>query len=118
VPEGAMSAHRSNVGLREAAIDEGFASRLDPSRLPKKIQALFDTRPDQVRSVLQRLRLGVISWTQIAAEISEMEKELDPKQAGDQTLQRLLAGFRDQLERHHKTGLNGTSLTGELGAGR
>ena len=86
----------------------------DPARLPKKIQALFRTRPDQVRYVLQRLRLAVISWTQFFAELSEIEKGLDPKQPGDQTLQRLLAGFRDQLERHQKTGLGTAAAKGEL----
>jgi hypothetical protein len=112
VPESAMSEHWSNVGLTGPNIDESFVSRLNPERLPKKIQALFDAQPDQVRSVLQRIRLGVISWTNFAAQISAIERELDPNQPGDQTLQRLLAGFRDQLERHQKTGLVSTSNDG------
>jgi hypothetical protein len=114
VPEGARSAHWANVGLKEAAIDGGFASQFNPSRLPKKIQSLFQDRPDQVRAVLQRLRLAVITLTDFRERLSEIEKELDLKQAGDQTLQRLLAGFRDQLERHQKTGLNGASVAAEF----
>jgi len=114
VPESAMSEHWSNVGLNGPTIDESFVSRLNPERLPKKIQTLFETYPDQVRSVLRRIRLGVISWTKFSEQISAMEKELDPSQAGDQTLLRLLAGFRDQLERHQKTGLVPASLDDDL----
>jgi hypothetical protein len=105
VPESAISEHWSNVGLNGPNIDESFVTRLDPERLPKKIYTLFETHPDQVRSVLQRIRLGVISWTNFAAQIIEIEQGLDPNRPGDQTLQRLLAGFRDQLERHQKTGI-------------
>ena len=114
VPESAVSEHWSNVGLSGSTIDESFVSRLDPERLPKKIQTLFETHPDQVRSVLRRIRLGVISWTNFAAQITEIERELDPNRPGDQTLQRLLAGFRDQLERHQKTGLVPASLDDDL----
>ena len=40
VPEAAMSAHWSNVGLDGPTVDEAFVSRLNPARLPKKIQAI------------------------------------------------------------------------------
>jgi hypothetical protein len=114
VPEGAISGHWGDVGLAGPEIDVEFAARIDPSRLPKKIRALFEAKPDQVRSVLGRLRLSVISWRHFRADIFAIESRLDSRHAGDQTLKRLLAGFRDQIERHDNTDVGKPIGNGEL----
>jgi hypothetical protein len=113
VPNAAILAHWSNVGLVGPNIDPEFASRLDSSKLPKKIQRLFQANSDQVQSVLGRLRLSVVSWTQFRSDIYTIENELDEQSAGDQTLKRLLSGFRNQIDHHANTGVGET--TGELG---
>jgi hypothetical protein len=104
VPEEAMSGHWANVGLDGPLIDAEFADRFDRSRLPKKIQTLFEANPTQVKSVLGRLRLAAISWSKFSAAIGTIETDLDPQHVGDQTLLRLLSGLRNQLEHHDKTG--------------
>jgi hypothetical protein len=114
IPEAALSEHWTNVGLNGPDINEEFAGRLDPSKLPKKIQALFGANPDRVRSLLRRLRLSVVSWSQLWTGICAIESELDPRHSGDQTLSRLLAGLRDQIERHDKTGVGKPTGSNEL----
>jgi hypothetical protein len=114
VPEAALSAHWANVGLDAPKIDAGFAGRLDPLRLPKKIQTLFEANPAEVQSVLGRLHLAAVSWGQFRAAIAAIETELDSHRVGDQTLLRLLAGFRDQLDHHDKTGVKVSVRGGEM----
>jgi hypothetical protein len=114
VPEAALSAHWANVGLDGPKIDARFADRLDRLRLPKKIQTLFEANSAEVHSVLTRLHLAAVSWNQLRTGIAAIETELNPQNVGDQTLLRLLAGFRDQLEHHDKTGVNVPVGGGEL----
>jgi hypothetical protein len=46
-----------------------------------------------------------VSWRWVRDEISKIESELDSTARGDQTLKRLLAGLRDQIQAHEKTGI-------------
>jgi len=105
VPETALPGHWASVGLTAPHIDAKFAGRLDRAKLPKKIQTLFEQNPDKVTAVLERLRLAVIPWGSFRDQIEAIEKELNGSGAGDQTLQRLLAGLRAQIDGHDNTGL-------------
>jgi hypothetical protein len=108
VPEAALADHWTNVGLTGPNIDAKFAGRLDQAKLAKKIQNLFKQKPDQVASVLNRLRLAVVSWTSFRDEIKVFEHGLGSG-AGDQTLKRLLSGLYAQITGHDNTGLVGLS---------
>jgi hypothetical protein len=104
VPETAMPGHWVSLGLRGPQIDEGFIGRLQRSKLPKKIRILFEQNLYEVREMLKRIRLALVSWTRFRNEIKRLEQKLDGTKVGDQTLQRLLAGLRVQIENHKKTG--------------
>jgi len=56
-------------------------------------------------SVISRLRLGVVSWSDLYARASAERDRLDPKSSEQQTLYRLLDGFMEQLREHQKTGI-------------
>ena len=112
LPEEALPGHWAKVGLIGPHVDAGFLDRLNRSKLPKKIQSLFDANPIKVKSVLDKLRLAAISWASFRAALADFEAGLDPQHAGDQTLLRLLAGLRRQLEQHDHTGLDKTTGVG------
>ena len=56
------------------------------------------------------MKLAVISWGDFCREIHEIERGLDTTLPGEQTLQRLLAGLRAQIEVHKNTGLDPANL--------
>ena len=98
VPEESLPAHWSTIGLQGPMIDDSFLTRLDRRKLPKKILDLLDTRPIQVRSVISKLRLAVLSWNAFSQQISMLESRLTSRTAGDQTLVRLLSGLRVHID--------------------
>jgi hypothetical protein len=110
VPEAALAGHWTSVGLTGPNIDANFTGCLVQAKLPKKIRNLFKQKPDHVASVLNRLRLAVVSWTSFRDEIKVFEQGLGSG-AGDQTLKRLLSGLYAQINGHDNTGLAGVSDT-------
>jgi hypothetical protein len=108
VPE--TAGHWATVGLDGPCIDANFAGRLNPEKLPKKIQSLFEQHPHKVASVLKRLRLAVVSWQAFRDEIAAIQNECNGSQPGDQTLHRLLAGLHAQIVAHDKTGLEPSKI--------
>jgi hypothetical protein len=111
VPETALSAHWSSVDLAGPHIDAKFLATLNKAKLPKKIQTLFEQKPAEAADVLKRLGVAVVSWGSFRDQIQAIEKECDSSDAGGQTLQRLLAGFRAQIEEHENTGIAGSAET-------
>ena len=104
VPESALPDHWACVGLSGPHIDAEFVGRLDQLKLPKKLQNLFEQKRDEVSGLLNRLRLAAVSWTSFRDQVKAVEEGLGSG-AGDQTLQRLLAGLRAQIDGHNNTGL-------------
>lgn len=104
VPENALPAHWSRVGLKDAELDPQFIERLSPDKLPRRIADLFKDSPGEVSSICERLRMNVVSWSWLAEELRAIEQSLDSSSVGDQTLIRLLTGFRNQIESHDSTG--------------
>jgi len=104
-PEKSLSSHWNNIGLTGPTIDRTYLSLLNHSKLPKTLRLLFEDKRPAVVNVLDRLRLSAISWTSFRGKINAIESELDATHQGDQTLQRLLSGFRTQLEEHRGTGI-------------
>ena len=100
VPTSALSTHWAKVGLSGPKIDREFLERLDHAKLPAKIQELFAQRPDHLKAILDKLRLAVVSWDSFRVQLKELEDTADHSSAAGQTLQRLLSGFRAQIEVH------------------
>lgn len=98
VPETDLPGHWPALGLKGPIVDHSILERFERSKLPKRIQDGFDKKPEDIRSVLDRLVLEVTSWQSLSVRISALESHLSPKLAGDQTLGRLLGGFRQQIE--------------------
>jgi hypothetical protein len=103
VPSTALANHWSKVGLTGPAIDRTFLQSLDQTKIPARIRELFEQRPDQLNAMLDKLRLAVISWETFDARLRELEDAADRTNAPGQTLQRLLAGFRAQIQAHQST---------------
>lgn len=107
IPEAAIAAHWSTLGLKSAELDPQFIERLDPNKLPRRIAELFRDNPGEMRSISKRLRMNVVSWSSLAEELQTIEQGLDPSSIGEQTLVRLLSGFRQQIQSHCGAGIAG-----------
>lgn len=117
VPEQALTSVWQTVGLQNAVIGPEFMSGLDNDKMPDRVRALFASSPDEVRGALERMKLAAVSWSWLVSEIAAVEVSLDPARAGDQTLQRLLTGFRKQIETHDNAGIaHAASSIAELNA--
>jgi 5-methylcytosine-specific restriction endonuclease McrA len=108
LPEGALESHWRTFGITGAKVDASMFDAMQASGLKGKIKELFENDPDHVKSVLSRMKLAAESWSSFRTEILAVIAALNPATAGDQTLQRLMAGFLAQLEGHRGTGLTAT----------
>ena len=105
VPENSLDRHWSKVGLVGPVVAADFLTKLDQQKLPAKINQLFEEQKGHIESVLERLKLKVVTWTEFRAEIAKIQTELDCVRPGDQTLNRLLAGLCAQIDAHEGTGI-------------
>jgi hypothetical protein len=105
VPEKAIDRHWPNVGLIGPVVTADFLNKIDQEKLPSRINQLFDDRKDHIASVLERLKLKVVTWTAFRGAITKIQSELDCARPGDQTLSRLLAGLCAQIDAHEGTGI-------------
>ena len=105
VPETAVNGHWQKCKLDGAVIDASFLEILNPKKLPKRIRELFSDERDIVADVLNRLQLSVVSWSAFREQIVGMQDRLSVADQGEQTLYRLLDGFRAQLDAHRNTGI-------------
>jgi hypothetical protein len=104
VPEAALAGHWTSAGLTGPNINAKFAGLLDQTKLPKKIQSLFEQKPDKLAGALNRLQLAVVSWSSFRDQVKAFEQGLGSG-TGDQTLRRLLSGLLAQIDGHDNTGL-------------
>jgi hypothetical protein len=105
VPEKAISAHWKKTGLAGPTVSAELFEQLDKTNWHKTINKLFEDKRQHMASVLDRLKLTVISWTTFRDALADIENELDCSTRGDQTLYRLLAGLRAQINAHQHTGV-------------
>src|SRR6266540_837128 len=103
VPEKVRESHLSKVGVNGPTLDAKFMTRL--SKLPKRIERLFEENSTALNSVRSRVRLASVSWTWLRDQLEHIEGDLDSHSRGEQTLLRLLAGLRAQIEDHKDTGI-------------
>jgi hypothetical protein len=112
LPEKAVQSNWSKVGLNNSSASSvrrcptNFFDRLDQGKLPARVRKLFRNEEGEIRRDFEHLHLAAVSWKWLRDEIAKIESELDCSARGDQTLKRLLAGLRDQIEAHGKTGIS------------
>ena len=92
-------------GLNGPSIDSGFLARHQPTIKSKPIAKMLKDRPDEFRSVAERVRLHLMTWPELDASIRKILAELNEAKVEHQTLDRLLGGFLHQLQRHSHTGI-------------
>ena len=112
VPNDSLLTHWNDVHLSGPVIDAGYLSEISTEKLDRRLkpstelEKLLAEHQEQFVSVLDRLKLTVVSWTEFRDSIAKIERELDrSKQQGDQTLRKLLAGLRAQIDVHDRTGI-------------
>ena len=106
IPKSSLAKHWKKCGLDGPEIDESFIEkRLNDLKENSEVRKLYEDCRQTMSSVLNRLKLSVITWSSLREELLSIERELNCQDVGDQTLLRLLSGFRVQLEAHKKTGI-------------
>ena len=106
IPETSLAKHWKKCGLDGPEIDASFIEkRLNDLKKNSEVRKLYEDCSQSMSSVLNRLKLSVITWSSLREELLSIESELNCHDVGDQTLLRLLSGFRTQLEAHKKTGI-------------
>lgn len=114
-PEAARTNHWTKCGLAADLIDATFLDQTWTRPLPAPIQRLFAENRSHVESVLERMRLAFISWSDLRHRLCAYAEGLDRSAPGDQTLGRLIDGFVAQLDAHRLTGLSGDGTTDSHG---
>lgn len=105
IPEPALESHWETLNLQTPRLDSEVVAQFDHDRLPDRITDLFKANPVELQRLTTRLRMSVVSWSWLSRELTFIEQTLSPAIAGDQTLLRLLSGFRRQIQSHSGTGI-------------
>jgi hypothetical protein len=105
VPDAALKNHWHNCGLAGPVINRSFLDTQWQRKLPKVIANLFENHREHVASVLDRIKLGIITWEKLRQGMVTIQESLDLTHRGDQTLDRLISGFVAQLDAHRDTGI-------------
>jgi len=105
VPEFAIESHWKKCGLKDSSVDRAFLDQTWKRKLPKAISELLTNHQEHVASVLDRMKLSIISWEDLRNSMVTLQATLDPDHRGDQTLIKLISGFIAQLDVHRDTGI-------------
>jgi hypothetical protein len=105
VSANAIASQWKDVGLKSASLDDGFVNRVRGMKVPSRIRNLFAENSDRLNAIAGRLKLGVISWEELRNILVDYRSRLDHSRPGDQTLDKLLDGLCNQINRHGKTGI-------------
>jgi hypothetical protein len=96
----------SRLGLEGPKLHEGYLEASVMSVSNPTIRELLETDFMHFRATAARLRLALITWSDLLTAMGRIMQELDRSAAGDQTLYRLLTGFRDQIQANPATGVH------------
>ena len=106
VPENSRAAIWRSCGVPgDGQIDASFLGKLSGKNLDQLLNAFDGLDEDNFKSLLDRLQLAAISWTELDHAMAEIADRLDPEDPGDQTLMNLLKGFRSQVGQQKGTGV-------------
>ena len=86
--------------LEGPAIDKGFLKRALERKHNKFVKDILNTNAASVENIAARMKIKFLSWNDLLFEIEKIVSELNHDHIGDQTLIRLLDGFRNQLKWH------------------
>ena len=92
--------HWMSMGLSGPSTD---AKRLIEGASNQVIRGLLLKNADRVSDLLNRLQMRVVSWSILHDDIVALLQTLDCSDVGQQTIFRLLDGFRSQLKSHMNT---------------
>lgn len=106
VPEKKKPLLWKECGLENSEINNNFMKNQDLSKMSKFIKNLYDQHPGVYSEILNKLKLNVISWSDLVIALDKMAGNLDQENAGDQTLYRLAMGLRSQIYEHEFTGVS------------
>lgn len=79
---------------------EGWLSQFDVRKLNPTLRELLANYPHEFASAAREVRLGHITWRNLAGLCRTIMTRLSPVSLGDQALSRLLSGFVEAVERH------------------
>ena len=105
VPEGSLERFWRRCGLSGAHLDDVSPDELIAG-LNEEVRKLISQDPAAFCSAFKRVKLAVVSWTDILHRVQRIRGSLDLHVPGDQTLARLIDGFVAQLEAHNYTGID------------
>lgn len=92
--------HWRSMGLSGSSID---VELLIEGVTNKRIRDLLIENADKVPNLLSRLQMRVVSWSVLHDDVVALLRTLDCSDVGQQTIFRLLDGFRSQLISHMDT---------------
>lgn len=105
IPDGSVADLRRKTGVSGSKITADFLRLIDHAKFNSTLKKIYEEQKKQIASVSERIRINIATWTEFRNSIAAIERELDCSKPGDQTLYRLLSGFRAQLEAHENTGI-------------
>ena len=105
VPQRRLPTFWDEVGLACPFLDESFFEKLQVKPRTGAIRYIVENHLEDIRATAIGLKLAVVSWTEFRDAISTVVQHLRQNDPGQQTLLRLLSGFRDALDQHVGTGL-------------
>ena len=106
VPESSRAGLWRQCGVSAGGqIDASFLDNAPRKKLDVWLNKLGWLDESAFKSVLDRLHLAVISWTELDHAMAEITNRMDTDDPGDQTLMNLLTGFHSQLAKQEGTGV-------------
>ena len=104
VPASKKRRFESQYANRSAELAVEIVERSKCMREKKPIDRKVVEEPEAYLDVLQRLRYGVLSWTDVVDRRERGAERTDAASPEGQTVIRLLSGLRDQIVDHGDTG--------------
>jgi hypothetical protein len=95
-----------SLGLTGASLDQNILASTDTQAFNNSIRTIIESDREHFEEILGRLKLAVISWSELYQRATNEKDSLDQQDSAQQTLYRLLDGFIAQLRAHRDTGLN------------
>ena len=111
VPDTSRDSIWEQCGISKSGeVDESYLDGVMPRSFAKHMKKRIEENGEAYRGLLNRMKLGVISWSDFDDSMSEIVSDLAPHRAGDQTLIKLLEGFQAQLRDHDGTGIEDNAI--------
>lgn len=97
--------HWKACGLAGPVISSDYYPMFEKAK-SKVVREFYEKHEVEMRSVLDRMVLGAVSWSDFHQSMSVFKNSLGTETAGDQCLSRLIDGVLGQISDHKLTGLH------------